>query len=455
MKKWLILLVVIVVVVAGWYYIRETQRFVPEWLKPEFGKIERGDIRVPITASGLIEPDERIIVKSKASGEVIDVKVQAGDFVHAGQELVLLKKDDEQRAVDRNEAALKRAEAALEQAKISEKNAIVSIARANAQAAEFRAALERADFNYKRTKGLFDSGQINELEHIVAKTTFDQVKAQLAGAEAAVQAAEHNLREATEAIKIQDAVVSEAKKSLEDSRERLSETTIKAPQDAIVTEVQVVQGMLVQSGTSSFTGGSPVLELADISMLKVLAKVDEADYGRVMDISPIAALPEIEALRQAAQQDAQQMERRSGTVEITVDAFPELTFTGRISRVEPQGKLNVGASIIQYDVHVDVTDERRYMLPLGTQAQVEFTVESVSQSLIVPADAVKSFETKRGVWIKDTSVPARPGVVNKRFVPCRFGITDGAHTHLIEALGDVTLTEGMEVFTKIPSDNGD
>ena len=54
MKKWLILLVVVVVIGGLWYWLRTSYRYVPEWDKPKFGEVTRGDIRVPITASGLI-----------------------------------------------------------------------------------------------------------------------------------------------------------------------------------------------------------------------------------------------------------------------------------------------------------------------------------------------------------------------------------------------------------------
>jgi multidrug efflux pump subunit AcrA (membrane-fusion protein) len=211
---------------------------------------------------------------------------------------------------------------------------------------------------------------------------------------------------------------------------------------------------MVQSGTQSLTGGSPMLTLADISKLKVLTRVDESDYGKVHDISPLNALPEVAELRAAAQQDAEQMAKRSGKVTLTVDAFPEDKFDGAIERVEPQGKLNAGASIIQFDVHVQITDEQRFKLPLGAQAQVEFTVESVQDALLVPAEAVKASQSERGVWVQ-TDEPESGSQWGKRFVRCRFGITDGTNTQVIEVLGPGELKPGDKVYTKLPPRDDD
>jgi len=172
----------------------------------------------------------------------------------------------------------------------------------------------------------------------------------------------------------------------------------------------------------------------------------------VLKISPLDALPETPGLREAAAQGADDPEKRSGQVRLTVDAFPEEEFEGVIERVEPQGKLNQGSAIIQYDVHVAITDPKAHRLPLGAQAQVEFTVENASEALRVPAEAVKSYQGQRGVWIK---VPPERGSNEqwgKRFVPCRFGITDGEYTQVIEALGDAKLDPGTTVYTKLPRD---
>jgi multidrug efflux pump subunit AcrA (membrane-fusion protein) len=135
-----------------------------------------------------------------------------------------------------------------------------------------------------------------------------------------------------------------------------------------------------------------------------------------------------------------------------VDAFPDDEFEGRIDRVEPQGRLNSGSSIIQFDVHVWITDPKQQKLPLGAQAQVEFTVESATNALLVPAEAVKSHDGQRGVWIKVPPASGSQDEFGKRFVPCRFGISDSEKTEVVGVGGGGSLPEGTEVYTKLPQE---
>lgn len=451
MKKWIILLLLVGLVGLG-YYFAQQQEFVPPWAQPKYGQVTRGDIRVPITASGLIHANRVVEVKSEASGEIIDIPVDPGSFVTKGDVLVELDPDDEQRTLDRARADYDRAQALLTQAEVAVRRARVNIDNAEARLEETQAQLTMSDFAWKNVEEtLNDAGEsdvYSDQEVVDSQARLSMARAQFRMAEIAVDTAKLSLEDAEAALKSQGATVESARKAVEDAQERLNETTIRASQDGIVTEVFVKEGMLVQSATQGFTGGTPLLRLADVSKKKVIARLDEADYGRVLAISPVDSLPEMPALREAARRDAEQIEQRSGVVRIMVDAFPDDVFEGRIERVEPQGKLNTGSSIIQFDVHVEITDDERFKLPLGAQAQVEFTVESAANVLRVPAEAVKNYEGERGVWIKTEATPNE--MFGMRFVQCRFGISDGEYTQVAGTLGDETLSEGQSVYTRLP-----
>lgn len=449
MRKWIILALVVAAIVAAWYFARTYWRVTPPWAEPKFGKVVRGDIRVPITAAGLIEPNERIEIKPKASGRVLEVRVKPGDYVHKGDTLVVLDPIDEQRNVDRAKAAVDRGRALLEQANVEVLTAEQNIEIADAAVQELEASGKSMAFDLNKAEELRAKGIGSEQELVALRSRYEVNQAQLRAAKARAINSRNSFVASRENVKIQEATLRDAQKTLEDAETRLSETTIVTPQDAIVTEVLISVGTLVQSGTSGFSLGTRAIVLADISKLKVVARVDEADYGRVQAVAPVDALPEVEALREAARQDAEQMKSRTGQVTLTVDAFPDDEFAGVIERVEPQGKLNAGSAIIQFDVYVDVTDPRKGQLPLGTQAQVEFTVESVADALLVPAEAVKTHESEKGVWIRIPS--QQPGEqYGKRFVPCRFGVTDGTNTQVAGVIGGGELQPGMEVYTKMP-----
>lgn len=451
MKKWIILVVVVAIIGGVWYYLRTyAPPYTPIWYQPKFGNVTRGDIRVPITAAGLIEPNQRIEVKSKASGEVIERPVDEGRFVHKGDVLLVLKRDDEQRRKDAAQAELDRARALEAQARASVLKAGANIAGAQAEVTRLSAQCESSEFELNKTRQR--PGAYSQQETLDIRVRHEVNVAQKQAAEARLAAAHSALTEAEESVKLQAAAVTIARTQLGDAEERLEETTVVAKHEAMVTDVRVKISEVIQSGTASLTGGTVVMYLADVSKKKVVARVDESDYGRVLAISPVDALPEMPGLRQAAAQGVAEMSRRSGKVRLTVDAFPEEEFEGVIERVEPQGRLNQGAAIIQYNVHVEITDPNGHKLPLGAQAQVEFTVESVVDALRVPSEAVKSYQGQRGVWIK---VPPEPGSNEqwgKKFVACRLGITDGEFTQVLEALGDVELKKGVVVYTKLPVD---
>ncbi|MGD8454277.1 MAG: hypothetical protein PVJ57_20890 [Phycisphaerae bacterium] len=449
MRKWIILFVIVGVIVGGWLYFRNYYRYVPVWYQPKFGLVSQGDIRVPISAAGLIEPNQRIEVKSKASGEVIERPVDEGKYVHQGDVLLVLKKDDEQRRFDGAQAELDRAKALHAQALIAIERAEANIIVADAEVAQLTARCESSEYDLNKAKGA-PAGAYSPQELLNLRVQNDVNLAQKQAAEARATIARNALGEARESVKLQDAAVRVATTNLGDAQERLSETTILAKYDALVTDVRVKISEVILSGTTSLTGGTVVMYLADVSKKKVIARVDESNYGRILRVSPIDSLPETPGLREAALASAAEMTERSGKVQLTVDAFPEDTFEGVIERVEPQGKLNQGAAIIQYDVHVEITDPRVAELPLGAQAQVEFTVESANNVLRVPAEAVQTYQAQRGVWL---DVPPEPGSNEqwgRKFIPCRFGITDGEFTQVVEVLGDTPLNKGAKIYTKLP-----
>lgn len=454
MKKWLIVLGLAALIGGVWYVVRTKIRYTPVWFQPKFGTVTRGDISVPVTAAGLIEPNLRIEVKAKASGEVIEVPVTEGTFVHKGDKLLVLKKDDEQRRYDAAKADVDRAKAMLEQAKVGVSKAEANIITAEAEVERLAAEVEVSAEDLRHAE-INHENRVETSQGLITMRGRHTVNLALKkAAEARLTIAYAALKEAEEAVKLQEAALRVAESSFGDAKQRLDETTLIAQYDAIVTEVRVKMSEVIQGGMNTLTGGTPVMYLAEVSRKKVVARLDESDYGSVLKISPIDALPEMPGLKEAAAATAMELERRSGTVKLTVDAFPEESFTGVIERVEPQGKLNAGSAVIQYDVHVAITDPNAHKLPLGAQAQVEFTVQSAKDALLVPAEAVKSHPNQidqRGVYVEQPPEPGSNEQWGKKFIPCRVGIIDGQHAQILEVLDGEKIEVGQRVFTKLPA----
>ena len=81
--------------------------------QPEFAKIERGNLDVPISATGSVEPASQTQIKCKSSGTVLEVRFEPGDMVRKGELMIRLDPVDENRNVESSKADLARATANL------------------------------------------------------------------------------------------------------------------------------------------------------------------------------------------------------------------------------------------------------------------------------------------------------------------------------------------------------
>lgn len=480
MKRWIIGIGIAAVVVGGLVYYIGSGALNLEFaaLRGETATATREKLTIPIRASGLIEPaSPPIEIKSKASGEVLKVHVRAGDLVRQGDLLLELDPKDEQRAVDRLKAEFDRATANLERAKVAYEQlkedlpADIEIAQAEVDAA--KATLSQMEYQLGKYKDLFDQGRESHNSVRIAQDNYNQAKARVDQMEIALRKVKNNkdfqIRAAKQNVALAEADYNAMKKSWEDGEERLKETKIYAPIDGMVTSVDVREGELVQSGTTSLTGGRLLMRIADISSLYVTAQVDEADISTVLDLAPPEARPGVqrtEALAtmgeaSAARSDVPQSDvvRAGATqpaaltpgkpVKITVEAFREETFEGQIEHIAPEPLRQ--QSVVTYDVRIRISSDNRYKLLLGMQADAEFTLESVD-AVVIPVDAVRIRngdaegrieDSERGVWMPvegDTSIPPK-----KVWRTCRFGLDDGSKIEVIDGL-----KEGEKVFTKLP-----
>jgi HlyD family secretion protein len=187
--------------------------------------VSRRDIVVTAEASGAINPDTVVEVKSKASGEILAVNVQTGDYVKQGTLLVQV----DQR-IPANDV----------------KTALATLAVDSAQLNNAKAQLNRQQ----------------ELYRANAVTQQDLETAQLAVAQANASVVRDN-------IAYQNAEIA------------LGDTKVLAPIDGTVIEQDVQRGTVISSPTNSASGGSVLLKLADLSLVQVKTMVDETDVAKL------------------------------------------------------------------------------------------------------------------------------------------------------------------------------
>jgi HlyD family secretion protein len=191
--------------------------------------VERRDIVVTASATGVMQPILTFSVKSKAWGEIIEMPVQSGDEVKKGQLL----------------------------ARIDPRIPRQNLAQAQAMLDKARAQLQTATAQLKRSEDLFRSQSI-------AETEYDATKLSAAVATAAVANAEASLLTANDAME---------------------DTRVRAPITGSILKLNAVLGTVISSPTLG--GGTVILTMASLDTVQDSAMVAETDIGRVQPGLPV------------------------------------------------------------------------------------------------------------------------------------------------------------------------
>ena len=187
--------------------------------------VERRTIVVSASAAGVIEPVRTVDVKSKASGEIIELKVETGNNVKTGQLLALVDPRQPQNTLSQAEADLNVAKAQLE---INQTK------------------LERAET-------LFESHAITEAEYEDTRLSYVTANAQ----------------------------VVRAQTDLENARIQMDDTRILASVDGTIISKNVELGTVISSPTRDVGGGTVLFTMANLDTVQIRTRIDETDIGKV------------------------------------------------------------------------------------------------------------------------------------------------------------------------------
>jgi len=260
------------------------------------------DIVVGAEAAGLIEPHITVEVKSKASGEILDLPVETGDQVKRG---TLLARIDQRQP----------------------RNA-VALAQAELEVAQSRLAIALAQ--QARSQKLFAAKSI-------AETDFEQARLEAANAKADV------IR---------------ARVAIENAQIQLDDTQVMAPIDGTIIEKNVEAGQVISSPTQDVSGGTVLLRMADLTIVRVRTLVDETDIGKLR--------PGIRA-------------------SVSVSAYPGQRFEGELVKIEPKAITEQNVTMFPVQVRLDNPDG---LLRPGMNADVEIRVDERKNVLAVPNAAL-------------------------------------------------------------------
>jgi HlyD family secretion protein len=404
-------------------------------LAGEKEQAKRGTLIIPVTATGTVQGNKLIQIKSKAGGQVAKIHVVEGQPVKDGDTLIELDPVDEKRNVEARQADLDRAKSAYEKAKIALENQKLELPLQTQRA---QAAYDKAAFDWTRMKEFKEKGIAGNDEYVLRKSNFELADADL-------KSAKNNetilLRNAEQDVVQAEAAMRAAQKLFDEATLRLDETVVKARSPGMVYSIQVREGEMIQSGTQSFTGGTPVMVLVDTTAVLVMAQVDEADIGAIRKIAPDYARPGT-STRLADEEYAQRADaelKLNKKVEVTVEAYRGQVFDGVIERILPEPKRVNNA--LAFDVRVRLVGENLEHL-IGLQADLAFTTETLENVLLVKNEALVSEGRDCFVYIP---VKAGSGRWDEEKRAVRIGVTDGTYTEIISGLN-----AGDEIWTKRP-----
>lgn len=357
-KITLIVVAVMAAAVAAWFLCRPKPPMPPKY---ETTTVKRGSLQNSVTATGTVEPVTQVEVGTQVSGIVSHLYADYNSVVKKGQLIAELDKT----------------------------NLLNDLASKKSNLAVSKTEYEYQQKNYERTKTLYDKQLVSESDYETAYYNYNKAK--------------NNY----DIAKIQ----------LATSETNLSYATIYSPIDGVVLSRAVEEGQTVNAGMNTPTLFNIAADLTD---MRVIADVDEADIGDVRD---------------------------GQRVSFTVDAYPAVVFEGSVRQVRQEATTT--SNVVTYEVVISAPNPDLKLKPGMTANITIYTLER-DGVLLVPTKALKFTPSDGG---DDTIIDCtaqhklwllEPGTV--RAVAVEIGEAAGSQTEIVSGVD-----EGALVATGVAS----
>lgn len=266
--------------------------------------VERRTIEVAVSSAGIVEPLATIEVKSKASGEVLELLVETGDKVEQDELMVRIDPRTVRNRLDQSNAELK---AAMSRREI-------------------------AQTQKARAESLVAAGTLTQSD-------LEQSVLDLANAEAQVVT---------------------SRVSVENARIALDDTDIRAPISGTIIFKPVEKGQVITSPTQDFSGGTMLMQMADLSAVQIRSLVDETDIGKI---------------------------RPGMAASVLVAAYPNQPFPGEVIKIEPQAV--VEQNVTMFAVLISILNPDGLLMP-GMNAEVEISIVKSENVMTIPVMALRT-----------------------------------------------------------------
>jgi RND family efflux transporter MFP subunit len=341
---------------------------------------------------GTLKADQEVVVSSEVRGTIDELPVDLGTKVKRGQLLARISPREYKLRVDQAQAALDQA-----RARIGMRSGDGQLdAEQNSEVRQAKAVLDEARLRFERAKTLIKNGDIPQ-------ERYDEAEIGYRSAEARYQAAQDNYHNQT-------ALIEQRVAELQLARKQLNDTSIQAPLDGTVSARHVTRGQYIKAET-------PIVTIVKSNPLRLQAVVPEVTVASVRVKLPVT---------------------------LTVDAYPDRTFQGEISRVSPS--LDEKTRALTVEATVQNSDGT---LKPGLFATVQLLVTKQSPAVMAPSRSLLAFAglTKLFV-IQDGKVVERivkTGLKEGDFVEILQGAKVGEQV-AVESLGK--LSNGVAVKAK-------
>jgi len=304
-------------------------------------RVRRGSIEATVDALGRVEPQRQLALSTRASGAARAIPVREGESVSEGALLLELDATDYRTAIEQAERNLRVREKQLEDALSAPSAADISLARARLRRATAARLNAQKDYDEIKDEPEAESSdealdlEVAKLEYEIAKAEFDRVM----GGASELQ------------IEQLEAEVADARLALHQAHQRLGYAQIVAPFSGVVMRVQAQVDANVQAYT-------PVVWIADLSALEIVAEIDELDVPAVAEGQEVL---------------------------VRFDAFPGDSVAGELVRLSPGPTDTRGVTTYEGRIRF-VTS-----LPVrpGMGATLTITTGQVEGALLVPRGAVR------------------------------------------------------------------
>ena len=292
-------LLVAIIVVVG---IRISRRGV---VTVQTGGVVRQDLVSVVTASGEIKPLNYVNINATAFGRITNILVREGDAVQKGQLLARLESVQPSAEVEAQRASLRASEADAAAAGASVSSAEAAQRTAEADLLRAQAELEKARLEFQRAEALFGDQLISKSQFDAARAAYEVALAVVAQTEARLAQTRALVEQARSQRQTARTRIGQFRAGLRRASDVLHKHSFYAPLDGVVTDLPVHVGESVVIGIQN-SPGSLLMTIAELSVITAEVKVDETDIVNV---------------------------RLGQSAEVTVDAFPNQTFQGKVTEI--------------------------------------------------------------------------------------------------------------------------